>query len=323
MRLYLTVVGIAALAFHAYAQRTETAPPLRISLPDKTWALEITAPGLTVSKDVIQPDGRKYLLASDDPSGLVLSVFLERVKVTATRDGCRDGLHGRARPDGPFKLTNIKYSESGDFALMEYIVPEVNGKPIQQKSVFGCLVKEDVYVDIHISKTLFTVADQPRLTSIMSSARFAAIAGAPTGSSALFAEGSKYFVQNQFDKAIGPYQEALDLEKKEQKLSSTQWRVLVDNLAMAYGITGDSKSAEAVLNYGLSKDPTYPMFYFITADVYAERNDLSNTMKYLRLALMYKSNAIPGESLPDPLKDDSFKRYWNDDEFRKLAAQFR
>jgi Tfp pilus assembly protein PilF len=79
-------------------------------------------------------------------------------------------------------------------------------------------------------------------------------------------------------------------EKKEQKLDTSQWRVLIDNLAMAYGITGKLTAAEEVLRHGLSKDPTYPMFYFITADLHAERNDFSNTMKNLRLALKYKSN---------------------------------
>lgn len=45
-------------------------------------------------------------------------------------------------------------------------------------------------------------------------------------------------------------------------------------------------------------------------------------MKNLRLALQYKANVIPGEVLPDPVKDDSFKRFLNNDEFKKLAAQF-
>jgi hypothetical protein len=31
---------------------------------------------------------------------------------------------------------------------------------------------------------------------------------------------------------------------------------------MAYGITGDHKSAEKLFKYGLTKDATYPMFYF-------------------------------------------------------------
>ncbi|MGD0130695.1 MAG: hypothetical protein ABSE57_01570, partial [Bryobacteraceae bacterium] len=33
-------------------------------------------------------------------------------------------------------------------------------------------------------------------------------------------------------------------------------------------------------------------------------------------------NVIPGEKLPDPMTDDSFKAFWKNDEFRNLAADF-
>jgi len=140
---------------------------------------------------------------------------------------------------------------------------------------------------------------------------------------ALLGEGSKHFVANEFEQAIVPYQKALDLEKKEQKLDSSLWRVLVDNLAMAYGINGKLSAADQVLKYGLSKDPTYPMFYYITADMYAEQNDLNNTLKNLRLALTYKANVISGEKLPDPRKDDSFARFLKNPEFLKVSDQFK
>ena len=131
-------------------------------------------------------------------------------------------------------------------------------------------------------------------------------------------EGSKYFLNNQFDKAIGPYQKALDLEKNDRKLESKLWRTLIDNLGMAYGITGDLKSAEDVFQYGISKDPTYPIFYYNMACTYAERNDLDNTVKYLKTAFEYKQNITPGEQMPDPSKDDSFQRFMQDEKFRKL-----
>ncbi len=112
--------------------------------------------------------------------------------------------------------------------------------------------------------------------------------------------GSKYFLDKQFDKAIGPYQKALDLEKSDRKLESRWWRMLIDNLGMAYGITGDLKSAEEVFRYGISKDPTYPLFYYNLACTYAERNDLDNTIQHLKTAFEYKQNVNPGEQMPDP-----------------------
>jgi hypothetical protein len=323
------IVLFALAAASVEAQPVDKSAPLRVSFPDKPWVLQVVAPGFMVTQNITQPDGRRYLYAVETSSTGVLSVTLEKVQGAATLDGCRDVFQGRIQPNGPFKLADIKQSQVGEMAVLEYMIPETNGAPVQQKNVFGCMVKEDVYADIHVSKGAFKAADQAPLMAVLRSASFASVelSGSPntlpTSSFAFFAEGSKYFVLQQYDKAIGPYQEALDLEKREQKLDSSQWRVLIDNLAMAYGITGKLTAADEVLKYGLSKDPAYPMFYFITADMYAERNDLANTLKYLRLALMYKNNVIPGEKLPDPRTDDSFKRFLKNDEFRKLADQFK
>jgi predicted Zn-dependent protease len=257
-------------------------------------------------------------------------VTLERTGRTATLDACREGLRQKSAPGGPFELTAVKQSQIGEMAVMEYIVPQALNAPVNQKSLFGCMVKDDVFADIHVSKTKFKTADQSFLLGILTSAHFAARQPgetrnlAPAESSlALVAEGSRYFLQNQFDKAIGPYQRALDLEKQSRQLESVQWRVLIDNLAMAYGISGKLDESETTLKYGLTQDPTYPMFYFILADNFGERKDLANTMKNLRLALQYKANMIPGEALPDPAKDDSFKAFWQNAEFKKLAGEFK
>jgi len=328
VRRLLIVILFAAVVAHVQAQAQKEPDPLRISLKDKPWALQVAAAGFVVTQNVTQADGRRYLLATNNTSGSVLSITLEQVADTPTLEGCREGFRQRTQPDGPFKLTDVKQSQEGDATVLEYMIPEANGMPVGQKNIFGCLIKGEVYADIHLSKTPFKAADRPQLMTILNSASFVEIGGSetanslPAGSAAFFADGNAYFERQEFDKAIGPYQQALDLEKKEQKLASAQWRVLVENLAMAYGITGKLTAADEVLKYGLSKDPTYPMFYFIVADSYGERNDLNNAMKYLRLALMYKNNVIPGEKLPDPRTDDSFARFLKNEEFKKLAAEF-
>ena len=93
-------------------------------------------------------------------------------------------------------------------------------------------------------------------------------------------------------------------------MSQNYWRVLVDNLGMAYGMT---------LNYGVSQDPSYPMFYYNLACVAAERKDMNKTMDYLGKAFARKANSIPGEGMPDPRQDDSFKRFMSNDQFRNFA----
>lgn len=136
-------------------------------------------------------------------------------------------------------------------------------------------------------------------------------------------DGSAFFLKGNYQKAIEPYQKALDLEKAQPKLDKNLWRVLIDNLAMSYGITGNSLRAKETLEHGLSKDPDYPIFYYIMACVYAEMNDEDNAIVYLKRAYERKENMIAGETFPDPMTDDSFQRFVKSEKFVKAVKELK
>jgi tetratricopeptide (TPR) repeat protein len=134
-------------------------------------------------------------------------------------------------------------------------------------------------------------------------------------------QGSVFYLQHDFKRAIPPYQRAVDLEKEKSTLDKTLWRVLVDNLGMAYGISGDLKKAKETFEYGLSKDPKYPMFHYNLACTYAEMNDVDKAILYLKQAFEYRENMIKGEPMPDPRTDSSFERFLNNDKFVKALRE--
>jgi tetratricopeptide (TPR) repeat protein len=134
-------------------------------------------------------------------------------------------------------------------------------------------------------------------------------------------EGSVFYLKHDFKKAIPPYQKALDLEKKQRALEKKFWFVLVDNLGMAYGISGDLKRAKEVFEYGLTKDDTYPLFYYNMACTYAEMGDEDKAIEYLKSAFKYKENVIEGEQMPDPASDDSFQRFMKDEKFLRALRE--
>ncbi len=136
-------------------------------------------------------------------------------------------------------------------------------------------------------------------------------------------DGSRYYLAQDYKQAIPPFEKALELEKKERKLSKDLWFVLVDNLAISYGITGDSKNSMAVIEYGISLEPTYPIFYYNAACNYGEAEDEENAVKYLRLAFKYKDNMIKGEVFPDPVTDSSFERLMKRESFQKAVADMK
>jgi len=131
----------------------------------------------------------------------------------------------------------------------------------------------------------------------------------------LMEQGSRFYLQHDFKRAIPPYQKALDREKANRTLGESLWRVLIDNLGMSYGISGDLPKAKATFEYGLSKDPKYPMFHYNLACTFAEMNDVDKAILSLQQAFQYKPNMIKGERFPDPWTDDSFQRFMNNEKF--------
>jgi len=73
--------------------------------------------------------------------------------------------------------------------------------------------------------------------------------------------------------------------------------------------------AKETFEYGISQDPEYPLFYYLMACTYGEQGLMNESIEQLNLAFKYKANVIPGESLPDPLKDDSFRKSSHDKRF--------
>jgi tetratricopeptide (TPR) repeat protein len=134
-------------------------------------------------------------------------------------------------------------------------------------------------------------------------------------------EASAHYRDGDFKKAIPLYQKAFDLEKEHPTLSKTFWKVLIDNFGISYGITGELKQAKEIFEYGISKDPAYPLFYYNLACTYGEMKDRDKAIEYLKLAFERKKNIIEGEQMPDPSTDSSFQRFMKDEKFLKALKE--
>lgn len=135
----------------------------------------------------------------------------------------------------------------------------------------------------------------------------------------LIGQASTLYLKHDYKGAIGPYSQTLELEKANPTLQKSLWYVLIDNLGMSYGITGNLEKAKETFEYGASKDPDYPLFYYNLACTYVEMNDATEAENYLKKAFDQKANALPGEGMPDPRKDESFQKLMKNKEFRELA----
>jgi tetratricopeptide (TPR) repeat protein len=321
--LALVVLGAAS----GFAQDAATPEQFSVWLPSKSWALELGAPGFAVKANEMQPDGRRYFLAQNDKTQMIASVFLESMKGPAAPGECKRSLEDKVRRNSSLTLNGLKgvaYRESEGMEILEFSMPEVNGVPANQKNIFECLIKDNVFVDIHVSQVRFKAGDQAAFDELMHSFHFVAkemvTAAVPVGNSLrLFQQGSRYFIAQNYRDSIAPYQQALEIEKITPTLEKNLWYVLVDNLASAYGINDDFANSQRVIEYGISKDPNYPLFYYNLACIAGEKGDVRRAKANLKLAYDRRANALPGESVPNARTDGSFQKLMQDKDFQQFA----
>jgi tetratricopeptide (TPR) repeat protein len=292
-----------------------------LSLPEKNWTLEFNFKDFQMQESGISPDFRgRRMAASNDRTKVILSVSLGPAQRQLTSKELRDYSWERLKAL-PVNRDQVKKYEIGQWALLEYVIKEVKGaKDFNQKNVIAYLVKDDTWINFQLSKVMCTPADERFFKDFVASARI--LPNFSPTSIDNFQYGNHFYLNNNYEKAIVYYKRALEQEKNKPLLKKTSWLVLVDNLALAYGLSGDLEMAQKTIQYGVSKEPTYPMFYYTLARTYARLNDLENCLLNLEKAAQYKPNMISGEKWPEPEKDQSFQRFLNNERFTEASEKF-
>ena len=313
------LAGLLGSTLLAVGSAMATEPPqlATIALVEQPWAVALDITGYRVQVDGVKPDGRRYFLATDSASAVHLSITLERVSEQATEQGCLAHLERIARSSREEPRQNIMQYEIRHVPVLEYLLPETHGPPADQLHLFACIRKDNVYTDVHVAKTGFTRGDDSQLREILQ--RLEIVPAAAASSLDHFRAGSAPYLQGQFREAIPHYEQAVALERANSILDRALWRLLVHNLGVAYGMTGDLKRAKATLDYGLSQDPANPHFHYSLARTYAEMNDREKAMQSLHAAFRNNRQWSRDERIPDPRQDVSFKRFMLDPTFRELA----
>jgi len=322
-----TVLAVALLCSGSILAQAGKQNPVQMAIPGVEGVLELDV-GPATPETRVRPDGKEVQLrAFGRPDKLNITAFLQRVTFPASPEKCRAEWWPGTK-EAPFRRDNLQETVVKDgIARVEFIVPEFQGVKVQQKNIHAYIGARDLCGEIHLSKVAFKPEDQKLFEDLLASVKLLPEAWpfanqSPSQAQAgdrdswyYFSQGSKFYLEQNYSEAADFYAKALDLEKQKRTLSKDYFRVLVDNLGMSYGISGKLPQAKATFEYGLTLDPEYPMFYYNLACTYGEMDKMGDALTQLRLAYKYKSNAISGETLPDPLKDDSFRHFAGKKEF--------
>jgi len=327
-------------------------PRTFVTWPENGLGLSIDLTGFKKDIDQVKPDGRRYLMASHPKTGLDVSITLEKVPTKASAKGCLEQLRLIQNDSSVTRGQDIALNTTGEIPTLEYTIQKFRGVRVDQKNVYACIAQDNVYADIHLSKAQYTTADARFFQSILKTLRLQPPPSeivpppapappkemvrlpapappkemvrlpppAPPNRKELLNMGNALSRQYEYARAIAPYQKAFELEKAEPQLDRILWRTLIENLGMAYGMTGHLKEAKAIYEEGIQADPTYPMFHYNLACTFAEMNDLDHSMQSLKTAFRHRKNQSPGEGgMPDPLKDSSFQRFMKNETFRNMV----
>ncbi|HEY6249895.1 MAG TPA: hypothetical protein VI685_08025 [Candidatus Angelobacter sp.] len=325
---YLAVLLLCVVA----AAQQSGMGEVHMTIPGVSGALDLDV-GPTRWQTRVRDDGiETQMQAMNRPDLVLVSAFLQKVKFAASAEKCRDewwkGTEKNNKSHG-FKMEHLTKSSDGTMARVEFFVAEFQGKEVKQQSLHAYLGSGNLCAEIHLSKVAFSPDDEKLFEAVLVSARLipgeAAADGANQDKTSFdyAAEGSKSYLLKDYSAAIRSYQKAVELEKQKRSLDQTQFRVVIDNLGIAYGITGDISRSMETLKYGISQDPEYPMFYYNMACGYGELGKMEESLEQLRLVYKYKANMIAGEVLPDPLNDSSFRKFVKDKKFVDSLRQMQ
>jgi len=114
----------------------------------------------------------------------------------------------------------------------------------------------------------------------------------------LFQQGSRYYLAQQYERrsglSTGPGHRKSFADARKKKL----WYVLVDNLAMAYGIKTISRIRKRCSAYGISKDPSYRCFNYKPGMHRRGKGDAQSAKANLKTRVRTRSHALPARTIP-------------------------
>jgi hypothetical protein len=175
LRTVALLLAFLGCSIPAPAQE-KSAPKLSVAIANEPWILAFDVKDFSIKTNGLQSDGRVYLLAENEKTMVTLSVYLERVQGTATASDCQNTQKARIGQKVEYTREKIETRQSAGMEIVEYTIPELSGLPIQQRNLFACLPKDDVYVDIHLSKPLFRPQDEQLFTAILNSVHLVPLA---------------------------------------------------------------------------------------------------------------------------------------------------
>ena len=156
------------LVCSAFAQKSgRVEDGIKLALPFQTWGVRLDNPGAVVEYREMKSGRQAYLLASHPKNGITVSITIENVSQPPEPGECRRSLEARkdsfGAPSGlrfspvTGKSRGSEMPPSAD--VMEFLLDQNEFAALRQKNFLVCLIRDNAFIDIHMSKVNFVPAD--------------------------------------------------------------------------------------------------------------------------------------------------------------------
>jgi tetratricopeptide (TPR) repeat protein len=289
----------------------------KLALPAHQGQLQWHADGFKIVQSSAKPNGQEIGIRGRNESGgltFLGFLFLVSGQTPLTGTKCRDGaMELLKKSNSRLKIistSEIAASKNLPVELITYTAQGDDGKPVY--SMRGFVATGDICGDLELYSDTPITPEAPDIKNIFQSYHFDPSYFPQFNDVFLYAQ---MLYRNGMYKAAAPIFELSLTKLKDDKSQETMRRVATDQAGMSYGISGDISKARSLFESAIARDPDYPMYYYNLACADAEEKKLADARIRLQQAFARKANMIPGESLPDPSKDDSFLPYRKDKDF--------
>lgn len=257
--------------------------------------------------------GRRPVVQYQKGSDLSVSfVLFENLSGNAMAKGCRDEvispiIEQNAKAVSKRIDEDMKNTAGEVLATTSFLIEVLPGH--DQRNLFGFAGNAKVCAEIHISTVVET--EENAAKAVLAEFR-PNLSYQPTAPD-LFWPGSALFKDSP---ALAvPYLKAtLDAIPNGARFLTVR-RATTDLLVMALGMSGDMEQSRTLAEKATAGDPDYPINYYNLACIDAEQGNAADAKMHLKQAFDRRANVLPGESMPDPTKDDSILKLKNNREF--------
>jgi hypothetical protein len=136
------------------------------------WTLRILGNNLDITNVQAKPDEQSaYFMMTNDSTKLNVSVFIEPVGVCKSGEECREHVLGAGNPAWG-KFEGLSKGKLKDFSYFEFYRPEVQSRPVKMLDMYAEYVSDGYWVDLHISKALYTKEDHALFEKVINSINF-------------------------------------------------------------------------------------------------------------------------------------------------------